>query len=241
MIVYFAGVNTNPLCEVFAGLPVLESFADIRGLMDRHRPRFSSMCLDSGAYSVMASGATIDLADFIAFAKQHGAAYDFVASLDSITGGVAANVENFKAMRSAGIDAMPTYHTGEPVELLRTYCRVSRRVGLGMKRPTGKMPPALEVRAFLRSAFAEIPPTVKVHGWGMTNYTDFPFWSVDSTTWLWEAKALMSVKGQGAEALGCLTPRELVEIVQKKYLRHAKQQSWKGLTNEGHDQQDVRL
>lgn len=229
MIVYFAGVNTNPLCDAFAGLPVLESFADVRGLLDRHRPQFSSMCLDSGAYSVMSTGISIDLRDFIAFAKQHGPAYDFVASLDSITGGVRANVENFKAMRAAGIDAMPTFHTGEPIELLRSYCKLSGRVGLGMKRPTGKMPPNAEVRAFLRASFAEIPPTVKVHGWGMTNYTDFPFWSVDSTTWLWEAKALMGVKGQGAEALGCLTPREIVEIVQKKYLRFAKRQNWEGV------------
>lgn len=229
MIVYFAGVNTNPWCEAFVGLPVLESFADITRLMDRHRPRFSSMCLDSGAYSVMTTGVSISLREYISFAKQHGQFYDFVASLDSITGGVTENLTNWKAMREAGIDAMPTFHSGEDLDLLKAYCRISRRVGLGMKRPTGKMPPSSEVRAFLAQCFAVIPPDVKVHGWGMTNYTDLPFWSVDSTTWLWEMRALMATTGQGADALGCLTPRELVEIVQKKYLRFSKRQRWEGI------------
>jgi hypothetical protein len=237
--IYFAGVNTNPLCEAFAGLHVLESFADIRGLMDRHRPGFASMCLDSGAYSVMSSGVTIDLREYIAFAKRHGGAYDFVASLDAITGGVKENFDNLNAMRAAGIDAMPTFHSGESLEVLKVYCKASSRLGIGMKRPNGKFPPAPEVRKFLSDCFAVIPPTVKVHGWGMTSFTDFPFWSVDSTTWLWEARALMALSvrnqadglaGQGAEALACLTPTELIQIVQKKHLRFAKRQTWEGWT-----------
>lgn len=230
MIVYFAGVNTNPFCDAFAGLHVLESFADSPRLLDRHRPNFASMCLDSGAYSVMTTGVHIDLNDYIAFAKQHGAFYDFVASLDSIEGGVRKNIENWRAMRLAGVDAMPTFHSGEPIDLLKKYCEHSGRVGLGMQRPGGKFPPNAVVRAFLRECFAVIPPTVKVHGWGMTNYTDFPFWSVDSTTWLWEYKALLGVHGQGSEVIACLTPNEIVQIVQKKYLRFGKRQLWEGFT-----------
>jgi hypothetical protein len=38
----------------------------------------------------------------------------------------------------------------------------------------------------------------------------------------------MSVKGQGEAALGCLTPRELIEIVQKKYQRLPKRLAWEG-------------
>jgi hypothetical protein len=238
VITYFAGVNTNPFCEAFAGLHVLESFADIVRLMDRHRPNFASMCLDSGAYSVMTTGKQIDLREYIAFAKQHGGFYDFVASLDSITGGVKANVENWRAMRDAGVDAMPTYHSGEPIELLTAYCKRTCRIGLGMQRPGGKWPANAIVRQFLRECFAVIPPTVKVHGWGMTNFTDFPFWSVDSTTWLWEMKALLGARGQGAEVIACLTPRELIEMVQKKYLRFSKRQKWEGFY-ESKDQQEV--
>jgi hypothetical protein len=225
-IIYFAGVNTNPVCEAFAGLHVLESFADIRNLLDRHRPLFKSMCLDSGAYSVMTTGKSVSLREYIKFAKAHGGFYDFVASLDSIGGSAEENLVNLEKMRDAGIDAMPTYHSGEPVELLRKYCASSSRVGLGVVRPNGKMPPSASVREFLKSSFAEIPASVRVHGWGMTNYTNFPFHSVDSTTWLWEVKALLSTKGQGAEALACLTPRECIEIVQKKYLRYGKRQAW---------------
>lgn len=229
MKVYFAGVTTNPLADAFHGFDVLESFANAPPLLNRHRPLFRSMCLDSGAYSVMHAGLHIDLQDYIGFAKQHGAAYDFVASLDDIEGGPDKNLENLKAMYAHEIDAMPTYHSGEPLSLLRWYCQRVPRLGLGMRRPTGLMPPAREVREFLRGAFACIPPTVKVHGWGMTDYIDFPFDSVDSTTWMWEMKALLAVKGQGAEAVQCLTPSEIIAIVQKKYLRQARRQLWEGL------------
>lgn len=221
-LVYFAGVNQSHWCDSFAGLRVLESFADVRALMDRYRPTFKSMALDSGAYTEMTTGEPIDLGELIEFCHEHGRFYDWIASLDSITGGVEVNVSNWQEMRRRGVHAIPTFHQGEPLSLLRDYCAETKMLGLGFQRPIDN------ARPWLDSCFAEIPADILVHGWAMTSYTDYPFYSVDSRTWFFEVRALMGVQGQGADALNCLTPRELVEIVQKKYLRGAKRVRWQG-------------
>jgi len=222
VIVYFAGVNQTHLCEMFKGLHVLESFVSMPRLLERFRPTFASVALDCGAFTAMNLGVTIDLAEYGDFVEQHGAAYDFCASLDSIDGGVAVNVSNYEALRKRGLKVTPTWHQGEPVSLLDDYCRDSDRVGLGFQRPIQ------DPEAFIDSAFDRIPSHIKAHGWAMTSYTDWPFHSVDSSTWLFEVKALLGVSGQGSEAIRCLTMGELIGIVQKKYERLPKRHRWSG-------------
>lgn len=220
--IYFAAVNTTNLCEAFVGLHVLESFADVRRLMDRYRPLFKSMALDSGAFTEMNTGEAIDLGEYIAFCHQHGAFYDFVASLDSITGGPDVNVRNWREMRDRGVQAVPTFHQGEPFSLLEDYCRETKMLGLGFQRPI------TNAREWLSECFNRIPRDVLVHGWGMTSYTDFPFYSVDSRTWFFEMRALMSVEGQGSSTIQCLTPSELLGLVVKRYLRLPLRAKWNG-------------
>lgn len=221
--IYFAAVNTSNLCEAFRSERVLETFADVRPLMDRYRPLFHSMALDSGAFSEMTTGKPIDLSAFIDFCHAHGRFYDFIASLDSITGGPDVNVSNWRTMLDRGVDAIPTFHQGESLSLLKDYCVEAPMIGLGFQRPIK------DARPWLDQCFNVIPSTVRVHGWGMTNYTDLPFWSVDSRTWFFEVRALLAVKGQGSASLGCLTTAELIEIVKKKYLRLPLRARWDGV------------
>ncbi len=220
--IYFAAVNTSNLCESFKGEHVLESFADVRGLMDRYRPLFKSMALDSGAFSEMNSGKPIDLEEFIDFCHAHCGFYDFIASLDSIKGGIEVNVANWQQMLARGIKAIPTFHQGEPWSLLTDYCAEAPMIGLGFQRPIQN------AREWLTECFTRIPSATLVHGWGMTNYTDLPFYSVDSRTWFFEVRALLAVQGQGAAAMACLTTAELIEIVKKKYLRLPARVAWGG-------------
>ncbi len=224
MIIYFAGVNQIHFCESFAGRTVLETFTDSRPLYGRYRALFASMALDCGAYSELTTGVPVDIHEYADFVDEHGAFYDWVASVDSIRGGVAANLANWQFLLDRGIEAMPTYHQGEPLSVLLDYCSRSPRVGLGFQRPIDN------AEAFLDDAFAVIPASVKVHGWAMTNYTGaYPFASVDSTSWLHELKALrVASTTQQSRAFGHLTDRELIEIVQKRYDRLPKNLRWGG-------------
>lgn len=227
MIVYFAGVNQIHFCERFADRHVLETFTDSRPLYGRYRATFASMALDCGAYSAMRAGTKIDLGEYAAFCLEHGDFYEWVASVDVIDGGPRDNVRNWQALLAAGVDAMPTVHQGEPMSLIREYCSGSPRIGLGFQRDAnGQL--ASGSRAFLDEAFSHIPPHISVHGWAMTNYTaHYPFASVDSTSWLYELKALRSVQTtQQGEPFSHLTDSELIEIIQKRYDRLPKMKKW---------------
>lgn len=227
--IYFAGVNTSPLCEAFIGLPVLESFADIRKVTGPYRALFDPVALDCGAFTVKTQGKTIDIYKYIQFCLSRKGFYRFVASLDVIGGSSDENIRNWETMQAAGVNCMPTWHSDEAISVLKDYCTKSARVGIGIVRPLNKMPPRAEVKKTLDAAFAAIPATTKVHGWGLTNYTDYPFDSVDSTTWMREFLDLRHYKGQGASVLRHLTNRELLELVQKKYERQGRRDAGEGL------------
>lgn len=222
MIVYFAGVNQIHFCEQFRGRHVLETFTDSRPLYGRYRATFASMVLDCGAFSELRSGVPVDIGEYAAFCAEHGDFYEWVASVDSIRGGPRENVANWRALLDRGIESMPTYHQGEPVSLIREYVSQVDRLGLGFQRPIQNE------RAFLDEAFSHIPPHIKVHGWAMTNYTaDYPFASVDSTSWIYELKALRACQTtQQGDPFAHLTDGELIEIIQKRYDRLPKMRKW---------------
>jgi hypothetical protein len=228
VIVYFAAVNQTHFCEAFAGRHVLESFADSRKLFGRYRATFKSMALDCGAYSELRTGKPIDIHRFADFCHQHGRFYDFVASLDSIRGGVKENLDNWCFLLDRGLDVVPTYHQGEPVSVLQEYCARAPRVGLGFQRDEHNR--THDEIPFLDQAFAVIPSDVKVHGWAMTNYTArYPFASVDSRTWLFELKALRNAQTTQGRAFDHLTDGELIEIIQKRYDRLPRMREWAGV------------
>jgi len=83
--VSFAGVNTQIDCKPMAGRRVIESFANIQSFMNRYRAAYSGVALDSCAYTEVTTGRPINLGASIAFCQRHGAACDWIASLDVAT------------------------------------------------------------------------------------------------------------------------------------------------------------
>lgn len=247
--VYLAGPNQHSLCIWLDGHHVLESFANHLGGEDwnvsdeeaakkkrktdngnlaRYRNTFASMALDSGAYSNMTAqkrgdGPVVTIEGYLAFAKTHGAFYDWCASYDDITGGADGNRRNWVRCMDAGIPRlMPVFHQGEPFSLLEEYCAGSQFIGLGFQRPIQNEAPWLD------ACFSRIPEGKWVHGFAMTSYLRWPFRSADSTTWLNEMLAMEKESGQGRSALAYLTKRELTELVVKKYQRQWRQDLWRG-------------
>jgi hypothetical protein len=213
-----------------AGCHVLESFA-IKARepwMVRYRPTFAGMMLDSGAYSVMSTGATVDLDAYIAYAVEHGRAYDIIVSLDVISGDVTERVKqglrNWRRMRDAGLDPLPVFHQGEPWSVLMDLASTGK-VGLGFQRPIAC------ADEWLDGCFTHIPEGTRVHGFAMANekYTGrYPFHSVDSATWVYELKALSALKGQGSDVLQYMTQAELLRLVVLKYQRLPMASAWAG-------------
>lgn len=238
-IIYFAGPNQHSLCHWMEGQHVLENYennlGEDGGNIARYRETFASMVLDLGAYSIMTEerrmGRRLTDAEretrmegAIRFAVEHGHGYDWVSHYDDVTGGAEGNWRNYERCKAAGIPRlMPVFHQGEPLDLLRQYCKESAFVGLGFQRPIQN---DLE---WLDTCFAEIPDGKWVHGFAMTNYLRYPFRSADSKTWLHEVLEVMKVSsGQARNALSFLTQAEICAIVIKKYHREWRRDRWRG-------------
>lgn len=235
--IYFAGPNQHSLCSWLKGHRVLESFANTSHILERYRPTFQSMMLDSGVYSNMTARKAgkkdvVAIEPYCDFVLEHGRAYESVASFDDIMGGVAANLKNLRYLLDRGAKVFPTFHQGEPFSVLEDYCRDFSFIGLGFQRPIKD-----DVQ-WLDACFSLIPERVRVHGFAMTNYTEYPFWSVDSKTWLHEMLALETVTdGQAGAVLGCLTKPELLTLVLLKYQRLPKRKLWGLAAGHGIQQQ----
>ena len=86
-----------------------------------------------------------------------------------------------------------------------------------------------DIDSFLDEVFSAIPSTTKVHGFALANarYSGrYPFYSVDSSTWMHEMRALCATKGQAGSVLHALTPSELIGLVVKKYERLPVMRTW---------------
>lgn len=153
--------------------------------LDRWRPRlaFRNWSMDSGAYTAWAQGKVIDLTAYIESCRERLVQDDDlveVFALDAI-GDPNASRMNVERMWSEGIPAIPTFHYGEPEELLSHYAATYPKIALGgtavMKGPTRHQ--------WVRQCFARVWPKL-VHGFGVTTQADVlcvPWDSVDSSSW----------------------------------------------------------
>lgn len=159
--------------------------------------------VDSGAFTAWTKGRPIDLDAYIGFlvdleAKAAAGVLrlDGYLALDVIPGepgrlptedearwATGKSLENLAKMRAAGLNPIPIYHEGEPMDLLDAYVAEGHAViAIGATASRGKP----ELVDWLRPIF-ERHPGQRFHGLAMTQrrvIEGFPFDSVDSTTWL---------------------------------------------------------
>ena len=160
------------------------------------------LILDSGAFSAWKKGLEIDVDDYADFALAKMECLHKVVNLDRIPGewgrvpspaeveGSAKHgMKNLKRLRKRGIDAMPVFHQGE-----RFYW-LDKMIGEGFDwigiSPANDRT-TKQKRAWLDEVFTHLCgdhgyPQVKTHGFGVTALPiifAYPWYSVDSTTWL---------------------------------------------------------
>jgi hypothetical protein len=131
---YFAAANRASLVDLRAAgaTRVLVAFPELRKA-PQHLAAYEGLdvFLDCGAWSI-ASGAikpfTAD--EYAAWLKACSFPFSAVAALDDIFDGE-TSWTNFQRMRELGVDAIPTWHVGEPLELARRYAAASDRIAMG--------------------------------------------------------------------------------------------------------------
>lgn len=140
---------------------------------------------DSGAFSALSLGKPIDLDVFASWCHAVRDSTTWLASLDVI-GDADGSWRNWRALRSAGVQAIPTVHYGCPPRLLDRY--VEQGVdffGLGGMVGRKSEQDRLMRWALSMMRYARIThPQVRFHGWGITHprlLAALPWWSVDSS------------------------------------------------------------
>jgi hypothetical protein len=160
------------------------------------------LLLDSGAFSAWNAGAAVDIDDYIRFIKEnaeHVAAY---VNLDVIPGapGVTPNAEQVEAsaaqgwanmiyMEEHGLKPMPVFHQGERFAWLeKMVAHGCSYIGISPANDRSTAQKVLWLdRVFDTLCDAGGVPCVNTHSFGATSTViifRYPWYSVDSTTWL---------------------------------------------------------
>lgn len=208
---FYLGTPGNRLSAAAAnGMPVLVSYAAAQKigpwLMEEYAPSFERMLLDSGAFSEMNTGATVDLGAY----RDWASAYPWVdafAGLDDIQGDWRRSLKNYEEQPGA----FPTIHDSDPPELLNELVALARERGrwLGL----GLVPPRQRKEHWVRETLDAIPDDIHVHGWACGLYANLPrFDSIDSTNWF---RDIAKVRN----AFPWLTSAEALDIIVKRYQR----------------------
>lgn len=95
-------------------------------------------------------------------------------------------------MEELGAKPIPTYHTGEPLELLQRYVEKYDYIALGgnVGRSTDELIGWLDEMWHRYLTNSNGLPLIRVHGFGVTSpevMLRYPWYSVDSTSWLMAA------------------------------------------------------
>jgi len=213
MRVYLAGPDSNLQCDAVRDMPVLLSFGYAKKVALELAPVFSSVLMDSGAYSAFSTGKLIDVDEYKEWSQKWRPVCDAIAGLDSIDGDYKKGIENFRKIPWS----FPTMHDTDPMEILPELIDIAYQnrirpgakpwIGIGLK------PPRQGKERFIREVCAQIPDDIHIHGWALRAYTHIRrLNSVDSTSWWRDA---FSHKRD----LPWLTMGECLEIVVKKYKR----------------------
>ena len=163
---------------------LLVSFVYLKEFLKlRKKYEFRDWVLDSGAFSAFNIGIEIRLKDYIYVCKKLMAVDPNLAEIFGldVIGDWKAGIKNVEKMWKEGIPAIPTYHYGEPQDVLKGIARDYPKIAIG--GAVGLM--GQNKIYYAEQVFARVWPK-KVHGFGFGSEDQIlkiPFHSTDATNW----------------------------------------------------------
>lgn len=207
MICYFSGFRPNNFYETAKKVGIknyLYSFHDLRmDLKERYQPDYK-IFIDSGGYSARKRGVKINIAQYADFLNQYAPFITIAANLDTNDIQETLNNQKFLLDRTKGVKILPVYHCSDYMHkkyrgLLDQFMKEFDYIGIGGVAGTGLNKDVLN--NFLKYVFSRTRDKIKIHGFGITAerlVKQFPFYSVDSTSWQSGARygGVMNSNGQ---------------------------------------------
>ena len=146
-------------------------------------PPYPDVFADSGGFSAMTQGATIDVNDYAAWVKRWQHLFNVYANLDVI-GNPDATWRNQQILHDHGLDPLPVFHTGTDFSWLEHYVERYPYIALGGMVPYMKFPN--KIMPWAIKCFKLAKGKSVFHGFGATAWkviSALPWYSVDSSSW----------------------------------------------------------
>jgi hypothetical protein len=155
----------------------------------RRRGHKLDLFLDCGAFSAATMGVNIDVDEYAEYVKENGP-WKVIASLDDIQDPKRTLKLYDHMTQHHEIDAIPTFHYGEPFKYLYNYLSDARYIGIGGMVPisTSKLIPWLDKVWRAKRHWEQVRGRqIKFHGFGVGKLgvlKRYPWETVDSTSWV---------------------------------------------------------
>jgi len=163
-----------------------ERLADLMTIFGDDQPLVFA---DSGGFSAMNAGATIDVAAYSTWLQDNADTISYACTLD-VVGDHKATAKNTKRLEADGHRVVPVFHVTEPWKVLEKMCEEHQFVALGGMVPHSHQRAALH-RWIAYAVSIGAKYGTQFHGFGITApliVGDVPLFSIDSTTWKNAAK-----------------------------------------------------
>lgn len=202
MKIYFAGADAGIFREVLKEAKVksilLSYYYSFRNKLGRSQEvmkkcynEFGDIFIDSGGYTARRNDVNINVGDYQYFLEMNKDYISLAANLDVNEVDIA--LENQKVLEEA-YPVLPVYHwidfKNKRQDLLEEWCKKYKYIALG--GIAGMAVPKATMKNFFNFCFRTIIKyKTKVHGFGICIpelLKTYPFYSVDSTSWLASAK-----------------------------------------------------
>ena len=190
MLIFFAGAEGEDFRKILkdAGAKnVLQSFWALRPDKPPKTENFDNYLLDSGGFSARQHGVQISVQEYANYLNMYKIKYAF--NLDVLDLNTSLKNQDY-LVKNTNTYIMPVYHGNEWLDpktkdLLDYYIECFPYIALGGM--AGKENSKANLPKFLNYVFKRTRDKTKVHGLGMTGVTylrKYPFFSVDSTSWI---------------------------------------------------------
>lgn len=210
MILYYAGLGQSRKVDKVAiegGVKsALLSFYFYKGSLQDAKQKFENIFIDSGGFTVRLRGGFVDVKAYGQFLVDNKQFYTVAANLD--TNDWDESQANFEYLYNLGVNVIPVYHMGDYIEgrrdVLDDWCKKYKYIAIGGY--AGTKINMESTQAILDFCFKKlIPNKVKAHGFGMTSLSlvkRYPFYSVDSTSWMASARYGIVNRWEGFQLKG---------------------------------------
>lgn len=206
MKIYFAGAESGSARELIkksGGKRILVSYFNYRSKHDKFQSilddsKYMDIFCDCGAYSAWTLGKTIDVHDYAKFLMKYHMNVDIYPNLD-VKGDLKQTLLNQRILEDYGLKPISVFHLmGGDFKVLEKYIEEYKYIAIGAI--AGETMSDASLKDSLNKVFIRIGrnPVTKLHGFGFTRIPFlklYPFYSVDSTTWMQSARFGIAVRG----------------------------------------------